>query len=143
MGLVIDTSVLLAALNENDDANARCVALLETTREQLVVPSPVLNELDYWLAKIATVDAWLALCEDIEVGRYELHPLGPRDVLRAAQLQAKYADLPLGFVDAAVFVTCMDRNESKVATLDRRHFSILRSDDGRGLRILPENGSGA
>ena len=79
MGLVIDTSVLLAALNENDDANARCVALLETTREQLVVPSPVLNELDYWLAKIATVDAWLALCEDIEAGRYELHPLGPRE----------------------------------------------------------------
>lgn len=138
MALVIDTSVLLAALNENDDANDACVTLLASTPEPLVLASPVLNELDYWLAKIATVDAWLALCEDIGAGRYELHDLSPRLVLRAARLQAKYADLRLGFVDAAVFVTCLERNEDKVATLDRRHFSVLRSDDGRMLRILPE-----
>lgn len=44
---------------------------------------------------------------------------------------------PLGFVDAAVFVACVALGEEKVATLDRRHFSVLRTEAGRALDLLP------
>jgi hypothetical protein len=37
-----------------------------------------------------------------------------------------------------VFVACQSLNETKVATLDRRHFSMLRTQDGQALDILPE-----
>jgi hypothetical protein len=37
-----------------------------------------------------------------------------------------------------VFVTCESLSESKVATLDRRTFSLLRTADGRALEILPD-----
>jgi len=39
---------------------------------------------------------------------------------------------------AAVFLTCVELGEDKVATLDHRHFSVLRTEDGRALRLLPE-----
>ncbi len=137
MALVLDTGVVYAALYEDDPDHASCADLLADSEEQLVVPVPVLVELDYWLREAASVDVWLAVCEDIVAGGYALWTLDPPLVLKAAQLQTRFADQPIGFVDAAVFVTCEALGEDKVATLDRRHFSVLRTEDGRALRILP------
>jgi len=55
----------------------------------------------------------------------------------AAQVEAKYADLGVGLVDASVFVTCESIGETRVATLDRRHSSVLRTSDGKALDTLP------
>ena len=65
MALVLDTGVIYAALDENDADHGRCAALIASTDETLVVPSPVLVELDYWLRKNATIDAWLAFADDL------------------------------------------------------------------------------
>jgi hypothetical protein len=105
---------------------------------QLFVPAPVLNELDHFMRKRGIADRWLTFCEDVAEGRYRLHPLNPASLLEAARLQSKYQDLRLGFVDAVVFLTCVELRELKVATLDRRHFSVLRTPDGKALEILPE-----
>ncbi len=40
-------------------------------------------------------------------------------------------------MNAAVFATCEALGETKVATLDRRHFSVLRTEDGSTLDLLP------
>ena len=42
------------------------------------------------------------------------------DLLRVAELEAKYADNDLGMVDASVIVACEKLDERKVATLDHR-----------------------
>jgi len=136
--VVVDTGVLLAALDENDPKHGPSLAVLEDPASgQLVVPSPVLNELDYFLRKRGIGEAWLTFCQDIEDGRYLLHPLAPSALLDAARLQRRYESLRVGFVDAAVFVSCVELGEGKVATLDRRHFSVLRTEDGRALEIVP------
>jgi predicted nucleic acid-binding protein len=137
VALVLDTGVLYAALDETDADHDACAALLTETQEQLVIPAPVLVELDYWIRKFATADAWLTFCEDISRGAYLLHQLDSAATVAAATLQAKYEDLRLGLVDASVLVTCEVMGEPKVATLDRRHFSVLRTEDGRTLEILP------
>ena len=137
MALVLDTGVLYAALDENDADHAACAGLLGSTREQLVIPSPVLIELDYWVRKFASADAWLTFCEDVGGGAFVIYPLDTELLLTAARLQARYADLPLGLVDAAVFVTCEALGEPKVATLDHRDFGILRTDTGKALDIVP------
>lgn len=118
MALILDTGVVYAALDENDRDHAACAALLSSAEEELIVPEPVLVELYYWLRKNATIDASLALA--------------------AAHVQARFADQRLGFVDAAVFATCEALGEPKVATLDHRHFGVLRTADGAALRLLPE-----
>ncbi len=137
MALVLDTGVIYAALYEDDPAHQACAELLEGAEEQLVIPSPVLVEVDYWVRQAASADVWLALCEDVVAGAYSLWALDPTSALRAAHLQARFADQPIGFVDAAVVVACEALGEDKVATLDHRHFSILRTEDGRALHLLP------
>jgi uncharacterized protein len=137
VALVLDTGVVYAALDTADPDHPTCADLIQSTREPLVIPSPVLVELDYWLGKYAGPEAWLTLCEDIDAGAYTLFELSPAAVLAAAQLEAKYADQPIGFVDAAVAVTCHALGETKVATLDRRHFSVIKTADGRPLALLP------
>jgi uncharacterized protein len=138
MALVLDTGVIYAALNEDDADHEACVQLLEDADEQLVIPSPALVELDYLIRKVASPDAWLALCEDVAVGAYALWALDSASVLKAAELQVRFADQPIGFVDAAVFVTCEALGEDKVATLDHRHFSVLRMENGRPLHLVPQ-----
>jgi predicted nucleic acid-binding protein len=138
VALVLDTGVLYAALDENDRDHAACAELLSSTEEALIVPEPVLVELDYWLRKNATIDVWLAFVDDVQSGAYSLWPVDASLVFAAAQVQARFADQRLGFVDAAVFSTCEALGEPKVATLDHRHFGVLRTADGHALRLLPE-----
>ena len=138
MALVLDTGVIYAALDTADDDHERCASLLADSDEQLVFPQPVCVEVDYWIRKNATVDAWLAFCEDVAAGGYTLWSVDRDLMLRAAQIQVDYDDQPVGFVDASVVATCEVLGEDKVATLDRRHFGTIRTRAGEALRLLPE-----
>ena len=136
--MVVDTGVLLAALDRADPRHGPARAVLDDPASgQLFVPAPVLNELDHFMRRRAIADRWLTFCEDVEDERYLLHPLTPASLLEAARLQAKYQDLRLGFVDAVVFLTCVELGERTIATLDRRHFSVLRTPEGQALEIVP------
>jgi len=46
--------------------------------------------------------------------------------------------LDLGLVDAAVIVACEALGETKVATLDRRAFSVVQPRHCERLTLLPE-----
>jgi predicted nucleic acid-binding protein len=48
------------------------------------------------------------------------------DFRRAAELVETYADLPLGTTDATVIALAERLGLREVATLDRRHFSVVR-----------------
>lgn len=137
MALVLDTGVLYGALDTEDPDHDACRGLIEGSDELLVVPVLVLVELDYWVRKFATADAWLAFCEDVAAGAYALFGLDGMLLAKMAQLQVKYESLPLDATDACVFVTCEALGEKKAATLDRRHFALLRTESGEALRLLP------
>lgn len=59
------------------------------------------------------------------------------DYRRAAELVQTYEDLPLGTTDATVVALCERPGLSEVATLDRRHFSIVRPHHVKTLKLLP------
>ena len=138
MALVLDTGVLVAALDARDHDHARCADLLTSSQEDLVVPAPVLVEVNQLLEARSGLRAWVSLTRRVAEDGYGLFHIAPDVLVRAAALQERYADLRIGFVDAAVFLTCLELGEDKLATLDHRHFSVLRTDDGRALRLLPK-----
>jgi predicted nucleic acid-binding protein len=138
VALVLDTGPIVALLDASDPEHGRCAGLVARVREDLVVPVPVLVEVDYWLLKLYGPDVWQLFVEDVERGAYRLHQLDERSLLRAAELERTYADLDLGLVDASVVVTCEQLGETKVATLDRRDFSAVRPAHCDGLLVLPE-----
>ena len=56
--------------------------------------------------------------------------VAPSDWLRIAELVGRYHDLPLGMVDASVIATAERLGVTEVATLDRRHFSVVQPKSG-------------
>ncbi|OGO59522.1 MAG: hypothetical protein A2V85_09305 [Chloroflexi bacterium RBG_16_72_14] len=137
MALILDTGPLYAALDRSDQDHVACRALIEDADEPLVIPAPVLVEVDYWIHQRLTPGALIALLDDIESGAYRVADLEPTDYARARELCDRYADADIGFVDAAVFALVERLGEPRLATLDRRHFSLLRPRHRDSIELLP------
>jgi predicted nucleic acid-binding protein len=134
---VVATGPLLAALDASDPDHAACASLLVDAAEDLVVPALVLGELDYWCHERLDVEVWLAFLEDVLEGAYRIEGPSTADLLRCHELQRTYTDLRLGVVDASVLALVERLGEAKVATLDHRHFSVVRPAHVAALRLLP------
>ena len=74
----------------------------------------------------------------VGAGLVRLHAHDANEWVRVRELMDRYADQDLGFVDSAVVTVAERLNEHKVATLDRRHFSVVRPRHVDGLRLLPD-----
>jgi predicted nucleic acid-binding protein len=57
---------------------------------------------------------------------YELEAVIPTDLVRAMEIDAKFAGLGLGVVDATVATVAERRRQYRVLTIDRSHFSAVR-----------------
>lgn len=137
MALVLDTGPILALLDAADPDHDACVAMVDQLAEDLVVPATVLVEVDYWTLKLLGGETWAIFVDDIVRGAYRLEQVVEADLQRAAQLEREYASLDLGLVDASVVAVCERLDEPKVATLDRRDFSVVRPRHVEALRLLP------
>lgn len=135
--IVCDTGPLVAVLNKNDADHQRCLDLLETHPGPLLVPSPVLAEVCYFLETRVGPQIEAEFLESIAANEIELVELTRTDLQRMAELVRKYADFPLGAVDAAVLAVAERLNVREVATLDLRHFSAVRTRHSTPLRLLP------
>jgi hypothetical protein len=70
--------------------------------------------------------AVIAFLKNFDTGARELLDLPAHWLLRSGELVERYRDLPLGLVDATVIAATEMLRETKVATLDRRHFTVIR-----------------
>jgi predicted nucleic acid-binding protein len=138
VALILDTSVLLAALDASDPDHGRCAELIAGSNENLVVPALVLSELDYWCHERLTTQVWQAFLEDVLAGAYSVQSPTGEDLKRSLELQRDYADLAVGIVDASILALVERLGEPKVATLDHRHFATMRPGHLEALRLLPE-----
>jgi uncharacterized protein len=135
--LILDTGPIVAALNEQDPDHHRCADLLAGAQD-LLVPSPVLVEVDYWLIKLGGTKIWTDFVADINRGAYRVAHPTDADLARAAELEQTYEDLDLGLVNACTVALCERLGETTVATLDHRHFSVVRPQHCTHLTLLPE-----
>ena len=137
MALVLDTGPLLAGLDAADPDHERCARLLRSTSEQLVVPALVIAELDYWCHERLGVSAWLSFLEDLLDGAYLMESCTQADLGRCAELQRTYREHAVGVVDASVLAVIERLGETKLATLDHRHFAMLHPRHTEALELLP------
>jgi uncharacterized protein len=135
VALIVDTGPLVALLDATDPDHERCEALLQGTNEPRVVPVCVLVEVEYMVRPWR--GAFGALVAEFDRGGLELLDLPVRWLVRAAELVGSYAELPLGLVDATVIAAAEMLEEAKLATLDRRHFSLVRPANVSALTLVP------
>lgn len=136
--LVVDAGPLVAAAATGDRNHRRCVALLSQAAPPLVVPALVVTEVAYLLADRIGQAAEQAFARSLREGELVVEPVEPSDWARIVELLDEYADLPLGIVDASVVAACERLAVTRLATLDRRHFSVVRPRHCQALTLLPE-----
>jgi uncharacterized protein len=135
LALIVDTGPLVALLDATDPDHDRCEAVLQESKEARVVPVCVLVEVEYLLRPWPS--AFAALVAEFERGALQVLDLPLRWLLRAGELVDRYRDLPLGLVDATVVAATEMLGEHKLATLDRRHFSVVRPAHVDALGLVP------
>lgn len=79
MALIIDTGPLYASLDRSDADHRACRHLMETAAEPLIVPAPVLVEVDYWIHQRLHPGVLVALIDDIADGAYLAEDVLPQD----------------------------------------------------------------
>jgi uncharacterized protein len=96
----------------------------------------VLVEVD-WLCSRFRPETYIRFLADVHEGSARILDLTASDYGRVIDLLTRYADLELGFVDAAVIAVAERLGEPRVATLDRRHFAVVRPRHTTALVLLP------
>jgi uncharacterized protein len=117
-----------------------CVRLfsdMHAARRELLVPTTVAAEVGYLLAREAGPQVESLFLQSPADGDFSAVELTASDYARMAELVARYDDLPLGTTDASVIATAERLKLSEVATLDRRHFTVMRPEHVDTLTLLP------
>lgn len=100
------------------------------------VPTLVITEVAHLVARRIRSDAGIRFLGDLAAGNLIAEPVAPADWMRIAELVGAYRDLPLGTVDASVVAAAERLDIREIATLDRRHFTVVRTRLG-SLTLLP------
>ena len=137
MALILDAGPLYAAYARDDPDHASSRTLIDTSHEELIIPAPVLVEVCYFMTERLRPEVLVRFLRDIAEDAYTIEDLLTEDYARAADICERYADARIGFVDAAVLSVVERLGETKLATLDHRHFGLLRPRHVEALELLP------
>lgn len=100
------------------------------------MPTLVVTEVSYLLATRLGWQAEVRFLGDLHANFVLEHP-HPTDILRIAELVARYRDLPLGTVDASIVAAAERLRVIEIATVDRRHFSVVRPNHAPAFELVP------
>ena len=132
---LLDTGVLVALIDRDDDAHEVAVESLGRFRGVLATTEAVLTEAVHLLGTTHYGrDACLRffLREGATLFPSSLHSLA-----RCREIMEKYADLPADYADATLIALSEEIGTSMIFTLDRRGFSTYRDRDGGAFEIRP------
>lgn len=137
--IIFDTGVLYALADRSDGHHAACVRWLAAASGPFVVPSPVVAETCYLVGEYLGPESEAVFLDGVGAGRaLRLVELVDEDLRRMAALVRQYGDLPLGGTDAAVVAVAERLGVDRIATVDRRDFSVVRPRHVDAFVLLPE-----
>jgi uncharacterized protein len=97
----------------------------------------VIAEAAYLIDRQLGAKAEASLYASIVEGQVEVAELDITDWQRIQDLVSTYADLRLGGTDASVVALAERRGATRIATLNRRHFSVVRPRHADAFELLP------
>ncbi|MER6936095.1 type II toxin-antitoxin system VapC family toxin [Streptomyces halstedii] len=120
-----------------DRYHGPCARLLRGHPGPLLVPTRVVTEVCRLMERRQGSKAEAAFLGSFRAGLVPVD-VTTEDLDRMSELVAVYADLPLGVVDASVIAAAERLGLTEVATLDRRHFTVVRPRHVDAFTLLPE-----
>lgn len=135
--MIVDTSALLAFFDTDEPDHDAVSAVIGGATEPLVVSPYVVAELDYLVASRLGVSAELAVLRELTGGAWDLPAIEVEALARARAVIERYADQEVGVADASNVILAERYRTRTIATLDHRHFDVLRPLGGGRFRIVP------
>lgn len=133
--MIIDTGILVAAADSSDGHCAPARAILEGTRGK-VVTDAILSEAHHLIAARVGWSIAAAFLESIDHDLFvECSTRADRD--RAKELCVMYLDARLEYTDALSVAIAERLDERVIATLDPRHFRIVRPAHAEAFELIP------
>jgi predicted nucleic acid-binding protein len=132
--VVLDTSVVLALYDADDDLHDQAAEWLAELDEELVTTPLTVAELDHHLSR--RPDAQSALYDDLERGAYTVRWWA--DALSESLAVARRRP-DVGLADASLVALAARLRTTRIATFDHRHFRTLTTGDGAPFVLLPSD----
>ncbi len=137
MTAILDTSFLFALTDQSDRNHQRVLMFAQNANEKLVLPVVVLPEICYLIASRLGHQAMRYFVTSMTLDVVQLEATTIEDLVRVHQILEQYSDNQLDFTDAAIIATSERLSITRVYTLDRRDFSIIRPKHCDYFEILP------
>lgn len=97
----------------------------------------MLAETGWLLDRQLGLVAEAALYRSVADGELVVEHLSSADWIRIAELTEHYSDQHLGGVDASLIAVAERLGVTTIATLDRRHFGVVRPSHIKVLTLIP------
>lgn len=94
-------------------------------------------EVSHLVARRGGWAAEVRLLVAMAVGELAVEQFHPADAERTAELVGSYRDLPLGTADASLVAAAERLGVTTIATLDRRHFGVVRPAHVPAFELVP------
>lgn len=136
MAALLDSGFIVALLADNDQRHDICVQTLRH-EPHVLLPEVTLPEIAHLVLRDMDHQTLARFLRSVGAGKVETVSTTRTDLLRAADLLEQYADNRLDFVDCAIIALAERLGITRILTVDRRHFSIIRPVHTPYFEILP------
>ncbi len=136
--IVLDSSVMLALVDQGDDDHERVWKWIEDVPDELCTTPLVLAELDHMVPLKGGSVAAEAVREDFRDGAYTVE-WWRSALFETIEIASQYESIELGLTDASLIALAAHLDTIKIATLDERHFRAVQplAGNGASFTLLP------
>ncbi len=137
MSILVDTGFVYALFQPADPPHERAIAFSEANSEPMLLPAVILPELGFLFGRdngYAGVIQWL---EQFRYTEAQMAPMIQEDLGRIYEIAEKYADSRFDVVDCCIMAIAERLQITKIATFDRRDFSIVVPSHTDFFEMLP------
>ena len=137
MTLITDSSFLVALYNTGDRGHIKATDFAATRNEMILVPDVVLPEVNYLLRRDLGFARSLNFFAFFDYTDVRLTPTIESDLEVIEAISMQHADAQFDIVDCCIMAMAERLNITRIATFDRRDFSIFQPRHCDFLELLP------
>jgi uncharacterized protein len=135
--VLVDSSFLYVLFRADDPDHQMIRAVSENIEAEFIIPQVVLTEVAWLFYRTGGMRLVSDFLDLLTVAELPLEAVTYEDIRRANELMRQYPGTKLELVDCCIVALAERLNITRVATLDRRDFSIMRTKNDSFLEIVP------